>query len=202
MSTNSDESVPLDFDAEAARAEPTLSAETTKEFEDAALIGGEKLRSNGFFVDIVKRAAKPLGVEKPMILIVEDDPGTSRVIEAVVAKQGFGTRVASNLQGILRGMNAKPAPDMILLDIMLPDANGFAVLERLRRHPDLRHIPVVMLSSLSEPADVAKGLALGASGYLSKPARPQALVSAIKSVLGPGDLGIRPSPGLRPPSPR
>ena len=184
MTTNSNESVPLDLDAEAARAEPSLSPEKTREFEDAALIGGEKLRSNGFFVDIVKRAAKPLDVEKPMVLIVEDDPGTSRVIEAVVAKQGFGTRVASNLQGILRGMNAKPAPDMILLDIMLPDANGFAVLERLRRHPDLRHIPVVMLSSLSEPADVAKGLALGASGYLSKPARPQALVAAIRSVLG------------------
>jgi CheY-like chemotaxis protein len=179
-----DETSQFDFDADAARAEPSLPAEKTKEFEDAALIGGEKLRSNGFFVDIVKRAAKPLGVEKPLILIVEDDPGTSRVIEAVVAKQGFGTRVASNLQGILRGMNAKPTPDMILLDIMLPDANGFAVLERLRRHPDLRHIPVVMLSSLSEPADVAKGLALGASGYLSKPARPQALIAAIKSVLG------------------
>jgi two-component system, OmpR family, response regulator len=106
------------------------------------------------------------------------------VIDAVLKKHGFSTRIAENLQGILRGVNTRPLPDMILLDIMLPDANGFAVLERLRRHPDLRHIPVVMLSSLSDPADVAKGLALGAAGYLSKPARPQALVAAARSVLG------------------
>lgn len=81
-------------------------------------------------------------------------------------------------------MNNKPQPDLILLDIMLPDANGFPVLERLRRHPELSTNPVVMLTSLSEPADVAKGLALGATGYMSKPARPQALLSAIDIVVG------------------
>jgi CheY-like chemotaxis protein len=58
------------------------------------------------------------------------------------------------------------------------------VLERLRRHPELGQTPVVMLTSLSEPADVAKGLALGATGYMSKPARPQALIQAIRNVLG------------------
>lgn len=174
----------LDLQGETALDEPPLSSEQTKPFEDAALIGGEQMQATGFFVDIVRRAAPQQSLAEPLVLIIEDDPGTSRVIDAVLKKQGFATRVAENLQGILRGLNTRPLPDMILLDIMLPDANGFAVLERLRRHPDLRHIPVVMLSSLSDPADVAKGLALGASGYLSKPARPQALVSAARSVLG------------------
>ncbi len=177
--------LPLDFDAASARQEPTVTPEATREVEGAALIGGERLRANGYFVNVVNRPADPKQtVANPMVLVVEDDAGTSAVIEAVLNKHGFATRAAANLQGILRGINAKPRPDMILLDILLPDANGFAVLERVRRHPDLRHIPVVMLSSLSEPADVAKGLALGATGYLSKPARPQALVGAIRGVLG------------------
>lgn len=174
----------LDLQPEAAREEPALSAEQTQPFEEAALIGGEQLHTSGFFVDIVKRAQPRDSVAEPLVLVVEDDPGTSRVIDAVLKKHGFATRHAENLQGILRGVNARPLPDVILLDIMLPDANGFAVLERLGRHPDLRHVPVVMLSSLSDPADVAKGLALGAAGYLSKPARPQALVAAARSVLG------------------
>jgi len=180
-----DTAAPLELDSVAAREEPALTPEAAREFEGAALIGGEKLRVSGYFVNVVNRPAVPRQpVANPMILIVEDDPGTSTVIDAVLRKQGFTTRVATNLQGILRGMNAKPRPDLILLDVLMPDANGFAVLERLRRHPDLSHIPVVMLSSLSEPADVAKGLALGATGYLSKPARPQALVAAIRVILG------------------
>jgi two-component system, OmpR family, response regulator len=174
----------LDLQPETAREEPALSAEQTRPFEEAALIGGEQLHASGFFVDIVRRAQPREPVAEPLVLVVEDDPGTSRVIDAVLKKHGFSTRIAENLQGVLRGVNTRPLPDMILLDIMLPDANGFAVLERIRRHPDLRHIPVVMLSSLSDPADVAKGLALGAAGYLSKPARPQALVAAARSVLG------------------
>ena len=92
--------------------------------------------------------------------------------------------VAANLQETIRALKVEPAPNLVLLDILLPDANGFAILERLRRHPDFSRVPVVMLTSLSKPADVAKGLALGASGYLSKPARPQALVAAIRAVLG------------------
>lgn len=180
-----EQAIDYTLDAAAAQVEPAVAAEAAREFEGAALIGGEKLRTSGYFVNVVNRPATPQQpADNPLVLIVEDDPGTATLIDAVLKKHGFGTRIAANLQGILRGMNAKPRPDMILLDILLPDANGFAVLERLRRHPDLRHIPVVMLSSLSEPADVAKGLALGATGYLSKPARPQALVSAIRSVLG------------------
>jgi two-component system OmpR family response regulator len=168
-----------------SNVEPEVPAETAKPFENAALIGGEKLRSNGFFVNIVRRSsASDFSGTSPLVLVVEDDPGTSGVIDAVLKSQGFATRVAASLQEIRRALNVRPHPDLILLDIMLPDANGFAVLERLRRHPDLGHIPVVMLTSLSEPADVAKGLALGATGYMSKPARPQALLTAIRTALG------------------
>lgn len=176
----------IDLDGISKR-EPEISAEEAEPYENAALIGAEKLESSGFFVNIVRRGVTPdPGDAPPLILIVEDDPGTSGVIEAIVKSQGFSTRLAANLGEIRRGLSEKPSPDLILLDILLPDANGFAVLERLRRHPDLGSVPVLFLTSLSEPADVAKGLALGATGYLSKPAQPRALVGAIRTVLGMG----------------
>ena len=164
--------------------EPEIRSEDAKSFENAAIIGNEKLRVNGHFVNIVKRGSRPAPEGQPLILVVEDDPGTAGVIDAVLKKRDYSTRLASNLHEIKRALSAKPAPHLILLDIMLPDANGFAVLERLRRHPDFSQIPVIMLTSLSEPGDVAKGLALGATGYMSKPARPQALIQVIRNALG------------------
>lgn len=166
------------------KAEPEITSEDARSFENAATIGNEKLRSSGFFVNIVKRGAMPAPEGSPLILVVEDEPGTAAVIDAVLKKNGYETRMAADLGGIKRALSMRPSPHLILLDIMLPDANGFAVLERLRRHPELGQTPVVMLTSLSEPADVAKGLALGATGYMSKPARPQALIQAIRNVLG------------------
>ena len=184
--TEQEEAAALTFDLDGvSNSEPEVSSEASRPFENAAMIGDEKLKSTGFFVNIVRRAThSTFSGTTPLVLIVEDDPGTVTVIDAVLKRQGYSTRAAGNLHEIIRAMNVKPHPDLILLDIMLPDANGFAVLERLRRHPDLGSIPVVMLTSLSDPADVAKGLALGATGYMSKPARPQALLSAIEIVLG------------------
>ncbi len=167
-----------------SKDEPEVRPEDARPFENAALIGGEKLQSSGYFVNIVKvGSTKPIE-GTPSVLIVEDDPGTSAVIDAVLSSKGYSTRVAANLNEIKRALSKKPYPHLILLDIMLPDANGFAVLERIRRHPDLAPTPVIMLTNLSDPADVAKGLALGATGYMSKPASPGALLAAIDNVLG------------------
>jgi two-component system, OmpR family, response regulator len=175
----------MDIDLEGiSSAEPEVAAEEARSFENAALIGNTKLRESGQFVNIVKMGARPAPEGQPLILIVEDDPGTSAVIDAVLKKREYATRIAANLNEIKRALSTRPVPHLILLDVMLPDANGFAVLERLRRHPEYAQIPVVMLTSLSEPADVAKGLALGATGYMSKPARPQALIHVIRTALG------------------
>lgn len=165
-------------------AEPEIDSEDARSFENAALIGNAKLRERGQFVNVVKMGARPAPEGQPLILIVEDDPGTASVIDAILKKRNYATRIAGNLHEIKRALSAKPLPHLILLDVMLPDANGFAVLERLRRHPEYAQTPVVMLTSLSEPADVAKGLALGATGYMSKPARPQVLLQVIGTALG------------------
>lgn len=184
MSSEPPDPAGLTLDPSTARQEPEVPPETAQPFEEAALIGGERLKSSGFFVNVVPgrvAAAPPTGT--PLVLVVEDDAGTAGTIEAILRKKGYATRVAGNLQAIIRAVGEKPRPDLVLLDVLLPDANGFALLERLRRHPELSKVPVVMLTSLSEPGDVAKGLALGAAGYLSKPARPRALLDAIREVL-------------------
>lgn len=164
--------------------EPEIDAKDAAAYGNAALIGNAKLRESGHFVNIVKMGACPPPEGQPLILIVEDDPGTSSILEAILHKRGYATRVAADLHAIKRALSERPVPHLVLLDVMLPDANGFAVLERLRRHPLYRQTPVVMLTSLGEPADVAKGLALGATGYMSKPARPQALLQVIRTALG------------------
>lgn len=164
--------------------EPVVDEQDARAFENAALIGNAKLRESGQFVNVVRLGARPAPEGQPLILVVEDDPGTSAILDAILKKRGYATRLAANLHEIKRALSATPVPHLILLDVMLPDANGFAVLERLRRHPLYEQTPVVMLTSLSEPADVAKGLALGATGYMSKPARPQALLQVIRTALG------------------
>lgn len=178
-----DETTPIDLDG-ISDQEPAIQPEDQKFYENAAIIGNEKLRESGHFVNVVKQGTLQPPQGQPLILVVEDDTGTAAVIDAVLQKSGYATRLAADLSEIKRALSTKPAPHLVLLDVMLPDANGFAVLERLRRHPDYSRTPVVMLTSLSEQSDVAKGLALGATGYMSKPARPQVLIQVIRKALG------------------
>lgn len=167
-----------------SHVEPEIDAAEARAFENAALIGNAKLKESGHFVNVVRMAARPAPEGQPLILIVEDDPGTSSVLEAILKKRGYATRIAASLHEVKRALSMRPLPHLVLLDVMLPDANGFSILERLRRHPEYEQTPVVMLTSLSDPADVAKGLALGATGYMSKPARPPALLQVIRTALG------------------
>jgi DNA-binding response OmpR family regulator len=75
-------------------------------------------------------------------------------------------------------------PDLVLLDVMLPDANGFDVLARIRQHPSLSDLPVVMMTSIATREAVIKGLACGADGYVTKPFQVHLLVKAIQTIFG------------------
>ena len=74
--------------------------------------------------------------------------------------------------------------DLIILDVVMPDANGFDILNRIRQHSVLKDLPVMMLTSLGSLDDILKGLKLGANGYLTKPAKSKSLLDAIRKVLG------------------
>jgi two-component system, OmpR family, response regulator len=165
--------------------EPQHSAQTLGEIDELGTIGEAKLRSEGFYARIV--SAQPKGARAPdetLVLIVEDDDATGMVIEAALHRYRYRTRRARNRAEITTGLAAKPMPQLVLLDVLLPDVNGFDVLNRIRSHDAVKHIPVLMLTSLTERKDIARGLSLGADGYLTKPALPSALIDAVQAIVG------------------
>ena len=176
------------FSARYTVPEPVPSAEAMRDVDKLGLIGESALKDKGYFTRIVvenpKPARKLLDPTKIRVLIVEDDDGTALVIEKALHTYGCQTRRASNRLEIAEALSVKPFPHLVLLDVMLPDANGFDVLNRIRQHAALKHIPVMMLTSLGERKDVTRGLMLGANGYITKPVPPSILLEAIEAVVG------------------
>ena len=96
---------------------------------------------------------------------------------------GYKVRVAATVNAFLHSMLDDGPPDLLLLDVMLPDGNGFDVLAKMRRHAVLGALPIVMLTSENEPEDIGKGLLLGADGYITKPYTKNILADVIRRVL-------------------
>ena len=166
---------------------PETAAQPGADIDKLGMIGAAALQEQGYYTRIVVAADSPkkklLDPKRTRVLIVEDDEGTGAVIEKVLHTFGCQTLRARNMAEIAHAFSAKPFPHLVLLDVMLPDANGFDVLSRVRQHPELKGIPVLMLTSLGDRKDVARGLGLGADGYITKPAPPSALLDAVQAVL-------------------
>ena len=120
------------------------------------------------------------------ILIIDDDADLQKLVSEVLSKAGFLTRAARNRAEINAEFNKLPLPDLVLLDVTLPDSVGFAILERIRGNQKITRLPVIMMTGKSEVTDVARGLSLGADGYVTKPFKISGLVSAVNTVLGLG----------------
>ena len=93
-------------------------------------------------------------------------------------------------------MGEKPLPHLVLLDVLMPEVSGFDVLNRIRKHPALQRIPVLLLTALADRKDVARGLTLGADGYITKPVLPSVLLKAVEAAVGRRQ--VAPRPGLEP----
>jgi serine/threonine protein kinase len=176
------------FDPATHMPEPELAELERKRLDELGAIGAAELRDKGYYASIArgKPGRLPKAPEATTILVVEDDAGTADVIQRVLQKLGYLTRAAKDRAELLGELGRKPPVDLILLDVMLPKMNGFDVLNRIRQHGALQDIPVIMLTSLNERSDIVKGLALGADGYLTKPARPSALADAVRAALAGG----------------
>jgi len=96
---------------------------------------------------------------------------------------GYKVRVANSAHAFLQSMLDDGAPDLLLLDVQLPDGDGFEILAKLRRHPALGSLPIVLLTAKNDPADIGKGLVLGADGYVTKPYTKNILADMIRRVL-------------------
>lgn len=117
------------------------------------------------------------------IMIVEDDEHISKVYEIKFAKEGFVTSLAVDGEEAVAKITTEK-PDIILLDLMIPKKDGFAVLEEIRGYLELAQIPVIVLSNLGQQADQERALALGAKEYLVKVDHPiQEVVDKVKGYL-------------------
>jgi len=104
---------------------------------------------------------------KPKILLIEEDQFLYKILTVKLKRAGFDVFLAiDGEEGIKKAKETKP--DLILLDLILPKINGFAVLSEIKKTPVLKKVPVVILSNLGQESDVEKGLRMGAEDYLIK----------------------------------
>ncbi len=177
----------LDFTKPAAVQPPQPTPQQLETAGREAASGGAELRKSGYYVAIARRAQSkiaPRNGERHALLVIEDDPDLSNLLAEIFSVAGFEVRRAANRQQINAEVNRPILPDLVLLDIVLPDADGLQILARLRAHPKFSRMPVIMMTGKAEAADVKAGLAAGADGYVSKPFKMSALVAAVNLVLG------------------
>ena len=113
------------------------------------------------------------------ILVVEDDAQLNELVCAYVQLAGFAPRAALDGNTALREAAAR-APALVILDLMLPDIDGFEVCRRLKSAPTTAPVPVIMLTALVQDESRRRGLAAGAAAYLTKPFNPDELIAAIR----------------------
>lgn len=116
------------------------------------------------------------------ILIVEDEPDISALVAYHLARESYRVRTASTGGEALKAIAAE-VPDLLVLDLMLPEISGLELLQEIRRRPEWEEIPVIMLTARREESDRLEGLRLGADDYIGKPFSPQELVLRIGAVL-------------------
>lgn len=119
----------------------------------------------------------------PKILIIEDDDFLSSMYVSKFEKSGFQVEVATDGKEGLEKIK-KGRPDLVLLDIVLPRLDGFEILKKIKEEPELKAIPVILLTNLGQKNEVEKGLSLGADEYIIKAHfTPTAVVAKVKEVL-------------------
>jgi two-component system, OmpR family, response regulator len=172
-------------DFAAGGSDKTLSFDRT-ELGKAAREAGAALARSGAYLAADRLRRRPAALKPPeetVILIVEDDPDQLALADLRVSMAGYKVRVANSVNGFLQAIVDEGAPDLLLLDVMLPDGDGFDVLARMRRHPALGSLPIVMLTAKNEAADIGRGLVLGADGYVTKPYTKNLIVDVIRRAL-------------------
>ena len=117
------------------------------------------------------------------ILIVDDEPNIVLPLEFLMRKQGHEVQVALDGDEALDAIGAF-APDLVLLDVMLPRRSGYEICQTLREEPAWRHIKIVLLTAKGRDVEVAKGMAVGADDYVTKPFSTHELVERVERLLG------------------
>lgn len=121
------------------------------------------------------------------LLIVDDNKDNLKVLQELLKPEGYSIRIATHGQGALESIQAKH-PDLILLDIQLPDITGYEVCQQLKTNDETRDIPVIFLSALDDPQDKVKGFSAGGVDYVTKPFHSAELLARVRTHLTIGRL--------------
>ncbi|HZP42902.1 MAG TPA: response regulator [Candidatus Binatia bacterium] len=119
----------------------------------------------------------------PAVLIVDDNDDNLRIMREILVARGYEVRVARDGPSALRVLEEQP-PDVILLDIMMPEMDGMEVLDRIKGSADLAHIPVILVTAKAADEDLLAGYKTGADYYITKPFTAKQLLYGIGLVLG------------------
>jgi len=161
------------------------SGEAKRRAAQEAASGAAALRQNGYYVSIARRAkATTQAPRRLTVLVIEDEPLVATFMKVVVETEGHVVRMAANREAIIAQLRQAPLPDIVILDLMLPDISGFDVLQRMKSHPALAEVPVVIVTGQATRESVVNGLAFGADGYFTKPFEIDVLLRGMKAVLG------------------
>lgn len=125
---------------------------------------------------------KSVNITKANILLVDDTPNNLRLLSAMLSDQGYEVRRVVNGQMALKTAQAYP-PDLILLDIKMPDMNGYEVCQHLKAISQTQAIPVIFISALDEVLDKVKAFAVGAADYITKPFSEEEVLARVENIL-------------------
>lgn len=118
----------------------------------------------------------------PHILVVEDEAALVELLRYNLEEEGFRVSAAADGEAALAAV-AEDKPDLIVLDLMLPLISGLEICRQLRRRPETRGLPIIMLTARGEESDRIRGLDSGADDYVTKPFSPSELVARVRAVL-------------------
>jgi two-component system, sensor histidine kinase and response regulator len=166
--------------------EPTV--QERQQAEQQTVSGMRTLRSAGYFVNILSRPGKrivPRTGDKYSVLILDGDQANSLLLARALMLAKFDVRSAARPDQIMTELD-KPPPDVIIMDVVLPELVGLALLAKMREHPNFKRVPIIIVTAQVEQDDVVAALVYGASGYMSKPVQPEALLESLRTVLGLG----------------
>lgn len=120
------------------------------------------------------------------VLVVEDDDNIAQLLEFMLEREGHAVQLLADGEAARRHIAAEPAPELVLLDSMLPYRDGLALLGDMRSRPEWAATPVIMLTAKSLERDIVRALEAGASDYVVKPFQPQELLARVRRFVRAG----------------
>ena len=123
------------------------------------------------------------------VLIIDDHKSWLSVLNSILGQSGYQVRIASTAMGGLKAVETD-VPDIILLDLMMPEMNGYQLCERLRKMPALENTPILVVSARSHTTDLQKAYDAGANDYMIKPVHPIELINRMQELLDKQDSSI------------